>query len=75
MYPVPCILYPHSYRVKISFVKRKIASLFSISNAVDIITMSTHGLSGIKRCVFGRVTDKVLHSGDMPIFVARAREQ
>jgi nucleotide-binding universal stress UspA family protein len=48
---------------------------YAASNAVDIITMSTHGLSGIKRWVFGSVTDKVLHSGDMPILVARAREQ
>ena len=44
---------------------------YSESNAVDIITMSTHGLSGIKRWVFGSVTDKVLHAGDMPVLVAR----
>jgi len=44
-------------------------------NAVDIITMPTHGRSGIKRWVFGSVTDKVLHAGDMPILVVRAREQ
>jgi nucleotide-binding universal stress UspA family protein len=45
---------------------------YAESKAVDIITMSTHGLSGIKRWVFGSVTDKVLHAGDMPVLVARA---
>ena len=45
------------------------------SNAVDIITMSTHGLSGIKRWGFGSVTDKVLHAGDMPVLVVRAAGQ
>jgi nucleotide-binding universal stress UspA family protein len=45
---------------------------YAASNAVDIIAMSTHGVSGIKRWVFGSVTDKVLHAGDMPVFVVRA---
>jgi nucleotide-binding universal stress UspA family protein len=45
---------------------------YAESSAVDIITMSTHGLSGIKRWVFGSVTDKVLHAGDMPVLVVRA---
>jgi len=45
---------------------------YAESRAVDIITMSTHGLSGIKRWVFGSVTDKVLHAGDMPVLVVRA---
>jgi len=45
---------------------------YAESKAVDIITMSTHGLSGIKRWVFGSVTDKVLHAGDMPVLVVRA---
>jgi nucleotide-binding universal stress UspA family protein len=48
---------------------------YAESNAVDIITMSTHGLSGLKRWVFGSVTDKVLHAGDMPVLVVRAAEQ
>jgi nucleotide-binding universal stress UspA family protein len=48
---------------------------YAESSAVDIITMSTHGLSGIKRWVFGSVTDKVLHAGDMPVLVVRAAGQ
>jgi nucleotide-binding universal stress UspA family protein len=45
---------------------------YAESNAVDLIAMSTHGLSGIKRWVFGSITDKVLHAGDMPVLVVRA---
>jgi nucleotide-binding universal stress UspA family protein len=48
---------------------------YAESNAVDIISMSTHGLSGLKRWVFGSVTDKVLHAGDMPVLVVRAAGQ
>jgi nucleotide-binding universal stress UspA family protein len=48
---------------------------YAESNAVDIISMSTHGLSGLKRWVFGSVTDKVLHAGDMPVLVVRAADQ
>jgi len=48
---------------------------YAESNAVDTITMSTHGRSGIKRWVFGSVTDKVLHAGDMPVLVVRATGQ
>jgi nucleotide-binding universal stress UspA family protein len=48
---------------------------YAESDAVDIISMSTHGLSGIKRWVFGSVTDKVLHAGDMPVLVVRAAGQ
>jgi nucleotide-binding universal stress UspA family protein len=43
------------------------------SKGVEIITMSNHGLSGIKRWVFGSVTDKVLHAGDLPVLVVRAK--
>ena len=45
---------------------------YAESNAVDILTMSTHGLSAIKRWIFRRVSDRVLHAGDMPVLFARA---
>jgi len=45
---------------------------FAEANPVDLIAMSTHGLSGIKRWIFASVTDKVLHAGDMPVLVVRA---
>jgi nucleotide-binding universal stress UspA family protein len=41
-------------------------------NDIDLISMSTHGRSGIGRWVFGSVTDKVLHAGDTPVLVVPA---
>ena len=41
----------------------------------NFIAMSTHGRSGIKRCVLGSVTDRVVrHSGD-PVLIIRATER
>ena len=39
---------------------------------VDLIAMSTHGRSVISRWAVGSVTDRVLRSGDRPIFMVRA---
>ncbi len=44
---------------------------YSEENDIDLIAMSTHGRSGIGRWVFGSVTDKVLHAGDIPVLVVR----
>jgi len=38
----------------------------------DMIAMSTHGRSGLRRLAYGSVTDKVLHGADIPILVVRA---
>jgi nucleotide-binding universal stress UspA family protein len=46
---------------------------YSEANSVDLITMSTHGRSGIGRWVYGSVTDKVLHAGEKPILVVRPK--
>lgn len=46
---------------------------YAEENGVDLIAMSTHGRSGLGRWVFGSVTDKVLHSGDLPILTVRAK--
>jgi nucleotide-binding universal stress UspA family protein len=40
---------------------------YAESNRIDLVAMATHGRSGIGRWVFGSVTDKVLHAGDMPV--------
>lgn len=45
---------------------------YAEENGIDLIVMSTHGRSGIGRWVFGSVTDKVLHSGDMAVLTVRA---
>jgi len=38
---------------------------------VDLVTMSTHGRSGISRWAFGSVTDRVMRSGNTPVMVVR----
>lgn len=38
----------------------------------DLIAMSTHGRSGLSRLTFGSITDKVLHSANVPVLVVRA---
>lgn len=38
----------------------------------DIITMSTHGRSGVRRLAFGSVTDKVLRGANVPVITVRA---
>ena len=39
----------------------------------NVIAMSTHGYSGIKRWALGSVADKVLHSSEIPVFIVRAK--
>ena len=40
----------------------------------DMIAMSTHGRSGLRRLAFGSVTDKVLNGASMPVLMVRAPE-
>jgi nucleotide-binding universal stress UspA family protein len=40
----------------------------------DLIAMSTHGRSGLRRLAFGSVTDKVLHATKVPVLMVRAPE-
>jgi len=39
---------------------------------VSLVTMSTHGRSGIARWVFGSVTEKVLHGSGLPLLLVRS---
>jgi nucleotide-binding universal stress UspA family protein len=41
----------------------------------DLITMSTHGRSGISRWVLGSVADRVLHGAMCPVLIVRAKPQ
>jgi nucleotide-binding universal stress UspA family protein len=41
----------------------------------DLITMSSHGRSGISRWVLGSVADRVLHGAMCPMLIVRARPQ
>ena len=40
----------------------------------DMIAMSTHGRSGLRRLAFGSITDKVLHGANIPVVMVRAPE-
>jgi nucleotide-binding universal stress UspA family protein len=40
---------------------------YAKNNKVDLIIMSTHGRSGIKRWIMGSVTNRVLHHSTIPI--------
>jgi len=40
----------------------------------DLIAMSTHGRSGLRRLAFGSITDKVLHHSRIPVLTVRAPE-
>ena len=40
----------------------------------DMIAMSTHGRSGLRRLAFGSITDKVLHGANIPVLMVRAPE-
>ncbi len=39
---------------------------------VDLIAMSTHGRSGLRRLAFGSITDKVLRHSPVPVLMVRA---
>jgi nucleotide-binding universal stress UspA family protein len=40
----------------------------------DLIAMSTHGRSGLRRLAFGSITDKVLRHSHIPVLMVRAPE-
>jgi nucleotide-binding universal stress UspA family protein len=44
---------------------------YAEENDVDIILMSTHGYSGIKRWALGSVAYKVLHASKIPVWLVR----
>lgn len=41
-------------------------------NHVDLIAMSTHGRSGLRKLAFGSITDKVLRRSPVPVLMVRA---
>jgi nucleotide-binding universal stress UspA family protein len=44
----------------------------AVSDNADLIAMTTHGRSGVKRLVMGSVTEKVLRNATVPILVTRS---
>jgi nucleotide-binding universal stress UspA family protein len=45
---------------------------YAEKNGVDLIAVSTHGRSGFGRWVFGTVTDKILHTGNVAVLAVHA---
>jgi nucleotide-binding universal stress UspA family protein len=45
------------------------------SNDIDLIVMSSHGYTGVKRWAYGSVTEKVLHGACCATLVVRCLEQ
>lgn len=44
---------------------------FASQNKVDLISMTTHGHSGLHRWIYGSVTEKVLHNTDCAVLIVR----
>jgi nucleotide-binding universal stress UspA family protein len=45
---------------------------YATKNGVDLITIATHGRSGVSRWVWGSVADRVLRSVVIPVLVVRS---
>jgi nucleotide-binding universal stress UspA family protein len=44
---------------------------FAEQNQVDLIAMATHGRTGLRRWIYGSVTEKVLHAAHVSLLVTR----
>ena len=44
---------------------------YAEASGVDLIVMSSHGLTGVKRWAYGSVAEKVLHGGPCAVLVVR----
>ncbi len=45
---------------------------YAENKGIDLITISTHGRSGVSRWVWGSVADKILRSACVPVLMVRA---
>jgi nucleotide-binding universal stress UspA family protein len=43
-------------------------------NGIDLITMATHGRTGLARAILGSVTDALLRKGNKPVLVVPVRD-
>lgn len=44
------------------------------TNHINLIALATHGRGGLRRAVFGSVTDRVLRESGLPVLVIRPQE-
>ncbi len=49
--------------------------LFSKKEHIDLIVMTTHGKSGLKRAILGSVADTVIRESGKPVLVIRAKNK
>lgn len=47
---------------------------FAEQNKVDLIAMSTHGRSGMRRMLLGSTADRVVHGAHMPVLLVRPED-
>jgi nucleotide-binding universal stress UspA family protein len=48
---------------------------YADTSGVDLIVMSSHGLTGVKRWAYGSVAEKVLHGGPCAVLVVRCQSR
>jgi nucleotide-binding universal stress UspA family protein len=58
-------------RVSVGYPAEEILR-YADENKIDLILMSTHGRSGMKRWVLGSVADKVLRASKLPVLLVRS---
>ena len=65
---------PVSSRLVTGYPAEEIVN-YAETHDIDLITISTHGRSGVGRWAIGSVTDKLLYAGNIPILVEHAKSQ
>jgi nucleotide-binding universal stress UspA family protein len=63
-----------SYRVPIGDVAHSIIE-FSEKQSIDLVVMTTHGKSGLRRAVMGSVADLVIRESGKPVLVIRPQRR
>ncbi|MFC2035603.1 universal stress protein, partial [Chloroflexota bacterium] len=60
-----------------TFVGRPAESIRGFCNEenVDLVVMTTHGRSGIKRAIIGSITDRLIRETGMPVLVIRPHKR
>ena len=48
---------------------------YALNSGIDLIVMSSHGYTGVKRWAYGSVTEKILHGACCATLVVRCLEQ
>ena len=62
------------YRVEVGKPAEKILAV-AAAEAADLIVMSTHGLTGMRKLFFGSTTERVLRETTVPVLAAPADEE